>query len=205
MWRAGALLGVTAALNHSVEHGCSLPSWAAEAALKMICDLLKREKSERRGRAASVIARYRQDYIDMVRWNEVIVLEEKQKTVNQSLIDYASLANTKIYQDEAKRAEWLGRTRSRIFECVSEVLEGTEAFGSPLSIKRSYFEVERNNQHPTKAYRYGWFENSLLERVGIDRDFAAPRKLFTWRKAREGASSSGRRANFIRTRKQAGK
>ena len=114
MWRLGSLLGVPAALHHSIEYGCSPPPWVAEAALKLICDLLKREKSKKRGRAASVLARYRQDYIDHIRWNTVICLEEKQKPLHQSLIDYASLAGTKLYQDEVKRAEWLG-TNSRSY------------------------------------------------------------------------------------------
>ena len=90
----------------------------------------------------------------------------------------------------------LGRTRGRIFECASEVLEGTEAFGSPLSIKRSYLEVERNNRHPAKAYRYAWFEQPLLDRLDIDANFGMQRILFPWRKRRDRAPVSVHRAEL---------
>jgi hypothetical protein len=208
MWCSGSLLGVPAALHHSIEYGCPLPSWVAGAAFEMICDLLKREKSNKRGRAAGVLARYRQDYIDLIRWNEVIVLEERQKRLNQALIDYASVADTfpEFYQSELRRAEWFGSTRSRIFECVSEVLEDTEAFGSPLSIKRSYLAVERNNRHPTTACRYAFFDRSLLECLGVDPDFCDSRKLLTWRTSTSRAPTNSRMGKFVaQAKKRPGK
>lgn len=208
MWLAGSPLGATAALYHSVTYGVALPRWAVGAALVLVCDLLKREKSEKRGRSAGGLARYRQDYIDFIRWNEVISLEEKQKTLKQQLADFERMPvdHQDFYRDELKRAKWLGQTRTRIFECVSEMLQGTEASGSPLSIKRSFLAVERNNRHPTEAYRYVLLEQPLLTHLNIDADFGVPKLWFPWRKSDDLPPLSAHRAKrVVRTKKRVAK
>src|SRR6266511_2008123 len=65
MVQAGVVVAVPAALHYCAEHEISAPAWLIKAALDLLCDLLKREKSTKRGRAAGAIARYRQDMIDM--------------------------------------------------------------------------------------------------------------------------------------------
>jgi hypothetical protein len=182
---AGVMIGVPAALHYCDEHKVNAPAWLVKAALHVLCDLLKREKSTKRGRAAGIVARHHQDMIDMMRWDEVCVLREKQALLHDSLSTYSktSIASSRLFQEELQRADWIGHSLSRIFECVSEILERTEAFGSAESIRRSYREVERNHRSSTKAYRYRVLHPLLLRMLGINDDLGYGRgaKLVPWR------------------------
>src|SRR5438128_69976 len=88
MVEAGITLGVTAALHYCSEHGLPVPAWLVKAAVDLLCDLLKREVSTKRGRSGGAVARYHQDMIDMTRWNEVCVLREKQQLVHEGISMY---------------------------------------------------------------------------------------------------------------------
>ncbi len=179
MFQEGNPLGAPAALYYCCENGLSAPPWLMRTALDLICDLLKREKPIRRGRAAGTIARHRQDMIDLTRWNEVIVLREKQTLVRRSLHDYPKQPSCPRYRAAQQRAEWLGTSMSQIFECVSEMLERTEAFGSPETIRRSYQKVRRNMEHFREALRYSQLDPLFLRMLGIDlnRDYMRNIKL----------------------------
>jgi hypothetical protein len=179
---AGVVVAVPAALYFCSEHGVSVPQWLAKAASELLCDLLKREKSTKRGRSGGAVARYRQDLIDMTRWNEVIVIREKQQQVRHE-IEYYSNSSMRMSSEQIARAGWLGRSLSRAFECVSDVFERTEAFGSPESIKRSYREVARNMGDPSQAQRYSIFHPLFLQMLGIDDDLGYGRrvKMMPWR------------------------
>jgi hypothetical protein len=181
----GVLVGVPAALHYCAEYNVTVPRWLTKAALELLCDLLKREKSTKRGRSAGAVARYRKDMIDMTRWNEVCVLREKQSEIHETVSYYAktSLVSSPRFAEEAAKAQWLGRSLSRTYECVSEVLQKTEAFGSPESIKRSYREVERNHRDPSKAFRYAILDIDVLSKLGIDYDlgYGHGAKIAPWR------------------------
>jgi hypothetical protein len=88
MVEADITLGVPAAMHYCAEHELSVPPWLLKASLDLLCELLKREVSTKRGRSAGAVARYRQDMIDMTRWNEVCVLREKQQLVHESISRY---------------------------------------------------------------------------------------------------------------------
>jgi hypothetical protein len=76
---AGVVLAVPAALHYCREHELQAPAWAIQAALDLLCDLLKRETSQNLGRSGGAVARHRQDLVDFIRWNEVEVLRENQE------------------------------------------------------------------------------------------------------------------------------
>jgi hypothetical protein len=186
MVKAGVMVGVPAALHYCDGHKVAVPEWLVRAALDLLCDLLKREKSTKRGRATGTVARYRQDMIDMLRWDEVCVLRERQPIFHESISYYSktSMASSPRFAEELERAEWIGHSLARVFECVSEGLERTEAFGSPESIKRSYREVKRNHRSPTKAFRYCVLHPLFLQMLGINPDLNYGRgaKFAPWRK-----------------------
>ena len=192
MVEADITLGVPAALHYCSEHGLPVPAWLVKAALDLLCDLLKREVSTKRGRSGGAVARYHQDMIDMTRWNEVCVLRENQHRAHESISMYkeTSLASTSRFAEEVARAKWLGRTLSRAFECASDVFERTEAFGSPESVKRSYRVVARDINHPVRAFRYHMLDPNFLQKVGIDPDLGYGRhgKIAPWRQQRGGAA-----------------
>jgi hypothetical protein len=197
---AGNPLGAPAALYYCCENGPSAPPWLIKAALDLICDLLKREKPINRGRTAGTIARHRQDMIDLTRWNEVIVLREKQTMVRQSLRDYPEEPTCPRYRTAKHRAEWLGTSMWTVFECVSEMLERTEAFGSPETIRRSYQKVERNMKHYRDALSYSQLDPLFLRMLGIDidRDYMHNVKLKHF--GPEGCRSDVRSRRSVRRR-----
>src|SRR5438132_205800 len=110
--KTGITLGVPAALQYCSIHGLPVPEWLVKSAVDLLCDLLKREVSTKRGRSGGAVARYHQDMIDMTRWNEVCVLRDNQKRAQESSSMYkdTSLASTSRFAEEVARAEWLGRT-----------------------------------------------------------------------------------------------
>jgi hypothetical protein len=183
MVSAGVTVGVPAALHYCVEHQVKVPPWLARAALHLLCDLLKRETSTKRGRSAGAIARYRQDMVDMIRWNEVVVLAERQAYIRDCFQSDPTFPKGRS-SDELERAEWLGQSKSRVFECVADVLERTDAFGSPGSIKRSYFQVERQMKDSSKAWRYYQLDHLFLQSLGLESDlgYGHGAKLVPWRK-----------------------
>ncbi len=169
---AEVVVAVPAALHYCDEYGLRAPAWLVKAALKLICGLLKREKSVKRGRAAGAIARHRQDMIDFMRWDEVVVFLERQTVARERLRRDANESMSTLPQilGERERARWLGNSKSQIFECVSEMLERTEGFGSPESVKRSYLDVQRNMKQPSTVYRYRVFHPLFLQMLGIHAD-----------------------------------
>lgn len=182
----GVVLAVPAALDYCLEHGLVPPLWVIQAALDLLCDLLKREKSTKRGRSNGSVARYRQDMIDFLRWNEVDVLLENQQRSIELMSKYPSCPSPgqeAIYEQEAAKAQWLGTSLSRVYQCVSEVLERTDAFGSPETIEHSYKKVQRNERDPSKAFRYYQLNPPFLRKVGIDDDLGYGRhaKIAPWR------------------------
>jgi hypothetical protein len=185
-YQAGVMVAVPAALCHCREHGIAPPAWVIEAALQMLCDLLKREKSTNRGRSGGAIARYRQDKIDFIRWNEVFALREEQQRSLELMEKYPTCPSPSldpIYAEEVAKAAWLGRSLSRLYACASEALEKTEAFGSPDSIKRSYLQVERSNRRSLQAYRYCLFHALFVRMLGFEDDLGYGRhaKVAPWR------------------------
>lgn len=199
-YEAGVIVAAPAALHYCLEWGVAPPQWVVEAALHELCDLLKREKSKRRGRAAGAIARYRQDMVDFMRWNQVVVLREEQQRSTRLMETYPtcpSQGQARIYAEEAAKAEWLGHTLTRVYECASEGLEGTDAFGSPESIKRSCRAVDRNNRRPLDAFRYCQFHPLFVRMLGFEDDLGYSRcaKIAPWRPR---SSPRGRRSGRSR-------
>jgi hypothetical protein len=183
---AGVVIAVPAALDYCLEHDLGPPQWLVHAASELLCELLRREKSKKRGRSAGAVARYRQDMIDFLRFNEVEVLRENQHRSIELMSVYPTCPSpqeSKIYVQEARKAEWLGSSLSRIYQCVSEVLERTDAFGSPESIKRSYRQVKRSDGNPSQAFRYYLLPYPFLHKLGIEGDLGYGRdaKVPAWR------------------------
>lgn len=185
---ADVKIAVPAALDYCLEHGLAPPSWVVQAASTLLCDLLRREKSQKRGRSAGAVARYRQDMIDFLRWNEVEVLKEHQQRSIELLSRYPACPSPNqadIYAEEVAKAEWLGSSLSRIYDCVSEVLERTDAFGSPESIKRSYRQVQLSGRNSSHVFRYCLLPDPFLRKLGIDGDLGYGRhaKIAAWRQS----------------------
>jgi hypothetical protein len=169
MVQSGVALAVPAALHYCVQHNLSPPPWLLPAVTEMLCALLKREKSTKRGRSCGAVARYRQDSIDYARWDQVMVVREKQKEILEQVQELRTLPNIpkSILDEREKMLAWVGGTLNRAFECASMLLEGSEAFGSAEAMKRSYFQVKRNNRDSDQALRYHQLSRHLLLKLGV--------------------------------------
>jgi len=135
----------------------------------MLCGLLKREKSTKRGRSCGAVARYRQDMIDYARWDQVMVVREKQKEILKQVQELRTIpkVSKSMLDEREKMLAWVGRTLNRAFECAAMLLEGSVAYGSAEAMKRSYFQVKRNNRNPDQALRYHQLSRHLLLKLGV--------------------------------------
>lgn len=169
MAKSGVALAVPAALHYCVQHQLSPPPWLLPATTEMLCNLLKREKSTKRGRSCGVVARYRQDMIDYARCDQVMVVRKKQQEILKQVQELRRLSKIPkgMLDEREKMLAWVGRTLNRAFECASMLLEGSEAFGSADAMKRSYFQVRRNNKDPDQAPRYHQLSRHLLLKFGV--------------------------------------
>lgn len=172
MARSGVSVAVPAALHYCVEHQLNAPSWLLPAATDMHCSLLKREKSNKRGRSCGAVARYRQDMIDYARWDQIMVVREKQRDILEQAQGLRKLANVpkSLLGEHEKMLAWVGRSLNRAFECAAMLLEGSEAYGSPEAMKRSYFQVRRNSRDPSQAPRYHLLNRPILHKLGLEHD-----------------------------------
>src|SRR5262249_48796653 len=71
MVRWTVAVAVPASFYYCLENRLDTPPWLLAAATELLCDLLKREKSNKRGRSCGFVARHRQDTIDYARWDLV--------------------------------------------------------------------------------------------------------------------------------------
>ena len=166
----GIAVAVPAALHHCLEWKCPVPDWLVAASIDLMSDLLKSERPKRRGRTATHIARYRQDNIDGSRWSTVVWQREAQRDLLDQVRRLPKTPNLDddFREDRIRLQKWLGTTLSRAFECSSMILEGTQAFGSPDAIKRSYFKVLRNLKDPKQRLRYHFIDPQfLMHKLGI--------------------------------------
>ena len=130
--------------------------------------LLKREKPRKRGRANSLLARFRSDVIDFARWNQVRVCQENQARSKDRVEFIATTKNVPDALEEKfqKRDAWLGRTKTRAFECASMMLRGGPEFGGSDAVKASYLRVKRNLSKGEN--RYHVLDFSVLRRLGLE-------------------------------------
>jgi hypothetical protein len=169
MARSGIEVAVPAALNYCTEHGLNTPPWLLVAATGMFSSLLKLQKSTKRGRSCGVVARYRQDMIDYARWDQIMVVRERQLLIREQIEELRTISAVPcgVLEEHEKTLAWLGSTLNRAFECAAMLLRGTSAFGSPEALKRSYFKVRRNSCDPDQALRYRQLNPSILKMLGL--------------------------------------
>jgi hypothetical protein len=162
-------IAVAAALNFCDEHGICPPEWLVKAAAEVLVDLLKREKTRKRGRAGAAIARYRQDMIDFERWDAVLEArrnQAKSKSEAEACRAASYVPKSMLVQRE-KMHNWFGTNWLRAYECAAMTLTGRDARASPESMKASYQKVGRTLKDPVNATRYHVVEQAFLRKLGF--------------------------------------
>lgn len=142
------------------------PPWLVKGSAELLIELLKREKSRKRGRAGGRIARYRQDLWDAERHDMVFQIRELRSRAKQEAQTLAQFPERKSsYPHLPKLQKWL---RHGTFECASMALRGGPAFGSPIAIKKSYQRVQKAMRNRTSAQRYHLTFGDFVFRIGLD-------------------------------------
>ena len=177
MWDSGFTIAVPAALHYCNEHRLNVPPWLLKAALDAHCALLRGDKPKKRGRAASLVARFRQDIIAYARWDAVCECREKQKEIRQQVNDLRARPNVPqdLLKEREKMLAWLGHDWLRAYECAAMLLKGSEAYAGPDAMKASYIRVVQLSRDPMQATRYHLLNPHLLRQLGLQNRFDARR------------------------------
>jgi hypothetical protein len=157
-------IAVVAALDYCVEKAICTPSWVNEALLHMVIDLLKREKAQKRGRAAGRIARLQQDQRDLERWDAVLAARCVRERVRKELALHSEYGRKPHYSLE-KLDAWCDH---ETFVRASMLLSGRNARAGIDAMKASYRKVKRNFEDPAAATKYHVFDGRFLKKLGLE-------------------------------------
>lgn len=161
-------LATAAAMDYCAREGICPPWWAVERAAALMCDLLKREKAQKRGRAAGHIARYRQDLIDLERFDAILAIRRFRQRVRSDVKIVRSFGQkfqkSKQYGYIKKERAWL---RHGTLQCASMYLSGRDARAGVDAIKASCRRIRRNTVGKTIPDQYYVFDGQFLRQIGL--------------------------------------
>lgn len=161
-------LATAAALDFCAKEGIGAPLWLVKRAAELMCDLLKREKAQRRGRTAGHIARYRQDFWDMERFDAIFGIRRFRSRVQSDLKISRSLGpafkKSKRYEYIKRERAWL---RHGTYQCASMYLSGRNSRAGADAIKASYRRVSRNTAGKAALDQYYLFDEAFLRKLGF--------------------------------------
>jgi len=159
-------LALAAALRLCVVERVAPPLWVLEGVDELVTDLLRRERSAKRGSYAGRVARYRQDMRDYTRHDAVEEVRRKRQEFQEKADEMAgySAERRKYFGCIDKILKWF---RYGTFQCASLYLLGTDAFASPSAIRASYRRVARRMRSKDEALRYYLFWGDFLKRLGV--------------------------------------
>jgi hypothetical protein len=143
------------------------PAWLVAEAASLMIDLLKREKTSRRGRTASHLARFQQEQKDTERWfavHDVRRIREMARRDESVLRTTPDRVVTDRWKESYnKREEWL---KHETFECAAKLLEGRDAHVTGSGVRASYRRVERSRKEPGGDVG-AWFDDDFLKKLGL--------------------------------------
>jgi hypothetical protein len=159
-------IAFAAAFHFCVSEGKCPPKWLIKEIDDLLIELLKRERTTKRGRSAGRVARCRQDLWDFER---SCAVDEVRRIRGENAHE---LEITKDYPPELeKRFSHLKKVRKWLgygtYECAAMFLRGTFAACSSHGVRASYRKVRRAYASRTAAWRYYTFPGDFLGRVGI--------------------------------------
>ena len=176
MSRSGVAVAIPAALHYCAEYGLSAPAWLVSASADLLCITLRSDTRRKRGRAARLVARYRQDMVHFARWDEICVAREQQKIFSKQVKELRTLPKAKgellekqrkLINEQEEMLKRLGHTFDDAVEYARQRLKKTKATGRWDTMRSSYRLVQRHHKDPTQAKRYQVFSASFLHKLGI--------------------------------------
>jgi hypothetical protein len=161
-------IAVAAALDYCAEEGISPPQWVVQGASALLCELLCKEKSQRRGRAGNRVTRYRNDQWDVERWHAVDAIRgyrAKAKYDAKLRREYGETPqNSTALRQREQMLEWL---RNGTFECASRYLTGRDAKVGAAAMRASYRRCGRRAGSGSRPDRYYRHHDRFLSKLGI--------------------------------------
>lgn len=166
-------IAIAAGMYYCATEEICPPPWLVRGAAKLMIELLKREKSQKRGRAAGRIARYRQDLWDFERWSAVLEIREIRERNDKDLKELAARSakqklpkhQKELFQNLEKARKWLHQDT---FECASMSLRGSHAYASAMAVKKSYRRVQEAMGTRSAAHRYHLMFGDFVFQIGLE-------------------------------------
>lgn len=160
-------IATACAMNYCETHGVCPPTWLVAAASALMIDLLKREKTTRRGSNASHLARFHQELKDNERWDAVMQVRRIRSMAMQDDTALKTRPERKVTgrftKSHKKRKEWL---KQGTFDCAAILLKGRDAHVSAFGVRKSYKKMEKSRKDP--AYAVGaWFDDPFLKKLNL--------------------------------------
>ena|SRR5258708_4004206 len=129
---------------------------------------LKCEKTTKRGCKGSRIAKFRQEFRDVERWDavkQVREIREKLRRNDKTLKAKPELPVTDGgKRHHEKQRKWL---KQGTFECASKLLVGRDAgVASPYAIRKSFRKIEATLKGPIPPAG-AWFSEAFLKKLGL--------------------------------------
>ena len=176
-FEAGNPSAVLAAINWCRKHDVIQPPWLVDATNELLVDAIRNAKSGKPGRANNPLSRLRQDLIHFSRHDAVQEVREQQKLIAVEFAELRTEENVppSIMEEREYMLEWLGRSWEMAYRCAAALLRGTEAYGSPSTIKASYCKIQKISKNPEEAIRYRLIDRHTMEKLGLLAVFEPPR------------------------------
>jgi hypothetical protein len=167
---AGIDLATGAALFFCGSHGVAIPLWVAQPGARGFCNQFDPNLLRKRGRSSGPIERFRQDMIELMRFDTVASARWRQqefREMSENLDCYDKLPR-RFREHPRRMLAWYGRDWLRVYECASMILKDTPACGGTDAMKASYRRVKKNNSDPKESWRYFMFEPEFFEFIGVE-------------------------------------
>jgi hypothetical protein len=167
MIASGVVIAIPAAQHYCVTHGIDVPVWLTRISIELECANLRRGKRKRRGRTANPIARHRQDMRHYNRWSAVREVLEKQDEVRAENGKLRALPKVPPHflKEREELLRRVGSSQEDAFRCASDLLDKTESFGCPETMKASYLRVECESRDPREAVRYHLLDPQFIRKI----------------------------------------
>jgi hypothetical protein len=164
-------IATAGAMDYCATHEVCPPGWLVAEAASLMIELLKREKTTRRGSNASHLARFHQERKDIERWDAVMEVRRIRWMARQDENALKRSPKRKVtdsfMKSYMKRKEWL---KQDTFECAAILLRGRDAHVSAYGVRKSYKKMERSLKDPSSAIG-AWFDDPFLKKLGLQASF----------------------------------
>lgn len=173
-YEAGNITALMSAMCYCERWNLVPPPWVTRAAYTHILEGMKDTPRCSRGRLSTPFKRLRQNMIDHIRWDMVLMVRKHQRELRDAYYDLSRRkgidqeVRQELLQDLKKELDHFGRSWEDAWVCASMELEGTPAGGSECTMKASYLRVSAALRDPTEAAPYFLPTQQTIRDLGLE-------------------------------------